>query len=161
MEFSSRHIDYLSRAYLDESAGRKPIAATPQSIFSPNWQSLTLMRLSGISRFWERVRSDRDPKDQSQHRYRMEDVLIGCHGVGLPMMFLVTGHSTSPEIGIYMGSLEPSNITFQKYEPEVAIHFISRSLPGHYPGIQAVSKQNEEISILMQAKLVRENLLNK
>ncbi len=150
MEFSSRHIDYLSRAFLDEDVGNKGIASTSQDTFYPSQSSLTLMRLSGISRFWERIRSERENKEQTQHRYRMEDVLIGCHGARLPIAFLVRGSSKSPEIEIDIGSLEASTSTSRKHEPEAAIHFISRSLPGHYPGIQAVSRQVAEMTSLIE-----------
>jgi hypothetical protein len=114
------------------------------------------MQLSGISRFWERVRSDRENKEQTQHRYRMEDVLIGCHGAGLPIAFLVRGSLKLPEIEIDIGSLESSTSTSRKHEPEAAIHFICRSLPGHYPGIQAVNRQTGEItSIIEKIKMSR------
>jgi hypothetical protein len=149
MEFSIKHIDYLSRAFLDDDAGVKICSTASNEVSIPSQSSITLMQLSGVSRFWERTKSERENKEQTQHRYRMEEVLIGCHGAQLPLVFLVRGSSSSPEIQIDIGSLEPSAGIDRNYGPAMARHFISRSLPGHYPGIQTVNRKAEEINSLI------------
>ncbi len=105
MEFSSKHIDYLSRTYLDEVSEGRTAQLGPEDLFIPPKSSLRLIHLSGLNRFWEP--SQRKDDTTEQHRYRMEDVLVGCHGARVPLVFLVRGLSSSPGIDIDIGTLEP------------------------------------------------------
>jgi hypothetical protein len=116
----------------------------PEDLFIPPQSSLTLIHLSGLNRFWEP--SQRKDDTTEQHRYRMEDVLVGCHGARVPLVFLVRGLSSSPEIDIDIGTLEPYFRSDRHYEPDSSINFVSQSLPGHYPGIQATKRDVESVT---------------
>lgn len=89
MEYSTRHIDYLARAFLDEYSGvlTEPLSAAQVAI--PPQESIQLLRVAEVGRTW--VPDNRRERENQRVRYRSEDVLCGCFGAKLPFMAGVFG----------------------------------------------------------------------
>jgi Helicase HerA, central domain len=93
--FSTGHIEYLARDFLDEPGSEVEIS--PDITYYPRHP--VFLRITGISRFWE---ADRD-KVVPLRRF-MEEILTGLHEGQTPFIFAVLG--TSDRTEIFFGTYE-------------------------------------------------------
>lgn len=127
------HLRYLTRSFLD----KRWILSKELSgkIYSPQASSVKLLQISGISRSWEEANAQGvtfSLRDNIQH-YRTVDILTGCFGAQIPVLFLVQGFRSS--VNVYLGTFAPETGT-QTSRGETALEFLHRSLEAHYPGIE-------------------------
>ncbi len=132
MSFSTRHIDYLTRNFLDELS--HDLADINANI--PNHYSGGFVRVSSIPRIRESQK-----EMVSIMRELMQDVLVGLRGMMMPLVYLLLGEGD--HVSIYVGtfSLPSSSI---RMKPEM----ISSVLTSAYPGIDFERRKEKEIKVL-------------
>lgn len=126
MEYSTAHLDYVVRAFLDDFQGVYPNTVEPGDIHATPPGSVHLLRIRDLSRTWAepavpRGRDGRVP-------YRSEDLLAGCFGAGIPLLFAIVsdGTRTTVSIGTYPGAM---------VTPEAGdVGALRALIDAHYPG---------------------------
>ena len=131
-DFSTKHVGYLMRSFLDDCDGVLDVAVPPGDLRIPDPSTVTLTEITGLSRFWDRESGKR--KDPKQYQYRMQDVLTGCCGTTTPVVFALLGSPSS--IRVLLGTADAMEPGASAEGRGDSLDMIRRSLPGHYPGIE-------------------------
>lgn len=121
MSFSTRHIDYLTRSFLEELM-QEP---TDLKARIPDPSRVGFIRISSIPRIWERQK-----EMITTTRELMQDVIVGLRGMMTPILFLLLGEGNS--VSIYIGTFPQSPSTQVRIDPKE----ISSVLTSAYPGIE-------------------------
>ena len=114
MSFSTHHIDYIERAFLDNAS--KPAGVSPDELYV--LQDVKLLRVSGVASFWK----GRANKVETL-RILMEDFCSGLYGEGLPLIYMV--ECDASEIRLSIGTTGQS-----------CLSVLLPSLESAYPGIE-------------------------
>lgn len=125
MAFSTRHIDYLERNYLDGLNGEIEHA---DSFETPKIETIRFLKIVGITRHWKGIEGR-----IKAARGLMEDVLTGLSGEGMPVIYLIIGEPT--RINVYIGTYQESGFA-SKLTVEDNIQTLGSALQSGYPGIE-------------------------
>lgn len=126
MNFSTKHIGYLERDYLDELQGK--VNENWDSFYTPNNDTISLIKVLGVSSFWRNAKDD----DISLHSL-MQDVHAGFYGAKVPLIYLIIGESS--KINLYVGTYQP-NQGNSGQSSDRSISTLAISLQSAYPGIE-------------------------
>jgi len=132
VSFSTKHIGYLERDYLDQLQGR--VEDAPMDFLIPDADSISFVKISGISRSWEQYK-----EKIVSLRYLMEDVIAGLYGEKIPLIYLIINEPS--KVNLFIG-------TYQIKCHDEALHTrenlstLITTLQSAYPGIDL---QKEEL----------------
>lgn len=87
--FSTRHIEYLEKDFLDDLGGKIDISSLNISELG----EVRFLRVNGISNFWESYKEKFIPL-----RIFMKDIISGLYEGGIPLIFAVLGRADKVEI---------------------------------------------------------------
>lgn len=121
MEFSSHHIRYLARTFLE---GSRPGAhEDPTQDAVP--QSSVLFRIRSVERF---VPQNPRSNEELEGAYRMRDVLLGLHGALDDFLFAVVGDENDARL--FLGGAA------SRSAPEETGDLLRAVTTGRYPGLE-------------------------
>jgi hypothetical protein len=125
--FSTKHIDYIERNYLDELDGEIEGRNIDFKIPSPG--SLRFLKVLGISKLWEP-----HAKEVASARYVMADVLAGLYGEKIPFVYVLLGGATRFDLylGTYVEGEKPPKSGLTAAE---SLETIRTTMSSAYPGI--------------------------
>ncbi len=133
MNYSTDHIDYLSRKYLDDFQGLIKTGFLKDKIYFPDKETIQHLQINGISRTWQEGVVGREEEKQKRTRYRTIDLLIGCYATQTPLFFLIQGINS--KLKISFGTFSPGRFNNKPPVKNVSIEFLKKSLEAYYPGI--------------------------
>jgi len=137
MNFSTDHLDYLSRSYLDKYKGIIKSLTISDDLHVPPIHSLRFSRVNEISRFWK---EDQSKKNNEEKFYRTGDILAACAGTNTPVIYLVEGDGTN--INVNLGTCEPLLASNVDWNADAAQSIIKKLFSSQYPGIQFSANQS-------------------
>ena len=126
--FSTGHIDYLQRSFLDSFNGIVPSVGESYLNLPP--ESIKLVKLSGISRQWQMY-----AEQVMSMKQLIVDTLNGLHSFGDPVIFIIEGMPT--KISIFVGN-STKEMSKQKHVPDI----VCKLLKSAYPGISYEMEDN-------------------
>jgi len=118
-EFSTAHIEYVKKDFLDSLTGPAEIA--PEHLYIP--QNPRFLKISGIAKFWETKEGKVGPL-----RGFMEDIFSGLFEGRIPLIFSIFG--TKDSIEIFMGTFGS-----ESQNDAVNLEAVRTSLKGAFRGI--------------------------
>lgn len=128
MNYSTHHLDYLSRSFLDDYQDNMPGALSEASLFIPPKESVKLLRITGLSRTWDNQPSN--SSEDSKRHYRTEYLLPGLFGMQVPLIYVITCNGVN--VTLAMGTCASR---FSNTSPENSTKNLLQLLKAHYPGI--------------------------
>jgi hypothetical protein len=141
MSFSTKHIGYLERDFLEDLGGRA--ADVPKSSDGARQDHLALCKISGISNFWEK-----DPEKVGGLRYLMQDLYAGLHGDGVPSIYGIVGEPS--KVNLFVGTYCRQDGQDSSSQLTERLSTLQASLQSAYPGIELDSLLNEADQQLLQ-----------
>jgi len=111
-----QQIDNLERRYLDD-------VLAPHLAVWGAMDAANLLRVAGLARFWSEEEARRQGGEPVHFEQHMEDLITGCAGLKLPVVFCLLGRPRGVEV--YMG-----------WEGQQADRLLAPALRGAFPGIQ-------------------------
>jgi len=134
IDYSTAHLDYLSRAFLDDFDGVFPQRIEPGDVAAPGPSELRLMRICEVGRSWRS--NDREGDSDRPVSYWSGALLSGCAGLGVPLLFAVLGDSRGIQVvmGTYPGLHRRDD---GKSGPDVTLAALEALVASHYPGSRA------------------------
>lgn len=153
MEYSTGHIDYLARTFLDDFQGVFRTAIGPRDLASPDWGRLRLLRLLEVGRSRRAV--EEHLPERGPIRYRSEDLLVGCAGLRTPLLFALLGNSIG--LRVVVGTF-PGAHCVPDGQPPRGLETVLALVAGHYPGsrledLSGADFQSEIASRLAKGRL--------
>ena len=139
MDFSTKHIGYLERDYLDRLQGK--VEERLQDFLIPPPNSISLVKILGIPRFWEEYRE----KVASTH-YLMEDLVAGLYGEKKLVVHLITGETSA--INLFLGTCDVELVNEDSTASGESSYILSGSLRSAYPGIELMEQTANDVSHL-------------
>jgi hypothetical protein len=135
--FSTKHIDYLERNYLDDLNGE--IKDINLDFRIPNPENICLLKVLGISKLWEP-----HVEEVASACYVMTDVLAGLYGEKIPFVYILIGGATRFDlcIGTYVEVDKSSKSGLTVNE---SLETIRTTLCSAYPGIDLKEKEFSNI----------------
>ena len=147
-EFTSHHSDYLMRSALDQSKGRRDEAFADEDVYLPDPRSVALVEIAGISRTWGPDQPHQQRIDPKRHQYHIEDVLVGCCGSIVPVVYGLFG---SPQrVQLFLGTTATAGHDLSETNAGEHLAVIAHLLPGQYPGIQTRKHDSEAQRTLVE-----------
>jgi len=131
--FSTKHIEYIERNYLDGAQGK--VGETSLDFLMPDTDSIRVVKILGILRFWEQYE-----EKIVTLRYLMEDIAAGLYAEKTPLIYLIIGEP--PKINLFIGTYQiehSSNRTLPT--PDESLSTLKVSLQSAYPGIDFLKEQ--------------------
>lgn len=126
MEYSTDHLDYIARTFLDDFQGVYSKSFDPSDLHLPLSKTIQVLHVRELSRTWTDAVIPRGGDDRV--RYRSEDLLSGCFGAGIPMLFAIVGEAD--EVGISIATYPGAMASTEIGDPEA----LRALLDAHYPG---------------------------
>jgi len=124
--FSTKHIEYLEKDFLDELGGR----IDPSSFKGKDLGIDSLLKVKGLSSFWELS----DEKVASLRLF-MEDIISGLHEAEIPLIFGIFGGAEKVELVI-------GTTTGDSPNEESHIRIVKTSLKASFQGIDLEDQPN-------------------
>jgi Helicase HerA, central domain len=118
--FSTAHIEYLEKRFLDQLNGKIDLGR----LKTLGLGTSSLLKIRGMSNFWEM----RDEKIVSLRLF-MEDIISGLHEAGIPLIFAIFGGVE--KVDIVMGTVAPTT-----QDADNGLRIIKTSLQGSFQGIE-------------------------
>jgi DNA helicase HerA-like ATPase len=138
VEYSTHHLDYLARSFLDVPGGYISEPLPSDEIFRPAAESLCLLTVTELFRSWPEhfAEAKRAPEGSARQPrwYRSAEVLTGCNGTHTPIVFVV--RARAGRISVSLGTCAPVLPPARLREATTAIEIVRRGFASHYPGIR-------------------------
>lgn len=137
MEYSTAHLDYVVRTFLDDFQGVYPKSIDASDLHVPSPQSLQVLQVRELSRTW--TDSIVPQRNDDRPRYRSEDLLSGAFGAGIPLFMTVLSdrHDVTISLGTYPGAMAHP-------DPGDALT-LTALLDAHYPGSRLEAVDGEAL----------------
>lgn len=129
MEYSTAHLDYVARAFLDRYEGVLRGGVGDQDVARPKGSDLHLLHLSEVGRSWRQKDQAGEGKEPLQ--YHSEDLLVGCAGLNIALLFAIVGSPAG--VQIFLGSF-PGALAGNEKATAGAAEGLKSLLASHYPG---------------------------
>jgi len=140
VSFSTKHIDYIERNFLDEFS--REIETDKFNFRVPEPGSIRFVKILGISRLWEHRK-----EEVASARYVMADVLAGLYGEKIPFIYLLICRGTS--FDLYIGTYEEESIGGRSgLTVDDAINTVQITMRSAYPGIDL---ENGKLSVVKES----------
>lgn len=141
--FSTAHRAYLARDFLDDLGGKADVG--PPDRIVPQAASLAMMKIAGISRFWQDERAE-----AVSLRTLNEDMLAGFSAQRIPLIYLIRGGSRSIEVFWGTGSFGPDQGAVSP-PPDKALPILDTGLRSSFPGVRLLPLAKEDFSVPLMA----------
>ncbi len=126
--FSTAHIEYLEKDFLDTLHGK----IDPSSLNISKLEEVRFLKISGISNFWEL-----DKGKIISLRLFMQDILSGLYEGGIPLIFAIFGRTDKVEI--LLGTHGDGN------RAEDGLGTIRTALKSSFQGIELKEESRESL----------------
>ncbi len=142
VSFSTKHINYIERNYLDELDGE--IKDSNLDFRMPNPESIRFLKVLGISKLWEP-----HVEEVASARYLMTDVLAGLYGEKIPFVYVLVGGTSRLDlyIGTYVEVDRPSKSRLTAAE---SLETIRTTMCSAYPGIDLKEAEFSSIEKMIE-----------
>ena len=130
MSFSTQHIGYLERSYLNALRGK--VAESTESVHLPTPSNSFFVKVLGISDFWKNQEAK-----AALPRYLMQDINAGLYGQKIPLIFLIIHEP--PQLNLFVGTYQADHLST-----------VAASLQSAYPGIDLLTQLPKEDMALLQ-----------
>jgi hypothetical protein len=132
--FSTAHIEYLEKRFLDQLDGKIDL----RHLKTLGLGASSLLKIKGMSNFWEL----RDEKIVSLRLF-MEDIMSGLHEAGIPLIFAIFGRTEN--VDIVMGTAAEG-----AQDAETGLKIIKTSLQGSFQGIELEEQPEDYLKSSLQ-----------
>lgn len=141
--FSTKHIGYLERDYLDSLQGK--VEENIGDFFVPEADSIRFVKVVGISKSWEQYK-----EKIISLRYLMDDTIAGLYGEKIPLIYLIVGEPSKVNVfvGTYPNKDGGSGIS-QKSDGNLSA--LTTSLKSSYPGIDLVELDENNLQEVIES----------
>ncbi|MEP0872784.1 DUF87 domain-containing protein [Trichocoleus desertorum AS-A10] len=130
MSFSTQHIGYLERSYLNALQGK--VAESTENVHVPAPGNSFFVKVLGIADFWSSQETQR-----ALPRSLMQDINAGLYGQKIPLIFLII-HEPS-RLNLFIGTYQGNHLST-----------IAASLQSAYPGIDLQTQLSKDDLALLQ-----------
>lgn len=136
--FSTTHIQYLEREYLDGLQGR--LEEESLHFFVPDISSIKLVKVLGISQPRKHI------KEIVSSRHLMEDITAGFYGENLSLIYIIIGEPS--KIHVFLGTFQLKNgSTNPQQLSSEPLSMVKPSLESAYPGIDIVEQKGDNFDL--------------
>lgn len=140
MSFSTKHIEYLERNYLDQLHGK--LEEVSQDFLLPDMDSIGFVKILGISRFWEQYK-----EKIVSSRLLMEDITAGLYGEKMPLIYLIVGEPS--KINLFIGTYQIKRGDIEALQTsDENLSTLITSLQSAYPGIDLMEQRGDDLFLL-------------
>ncbi|NOQ23058.1 MAG: DUF87 domain-containing protein [Candidatus Aegiribacteria sp.] len=140
--FSTKHIGYLERDYLDSPQGK--VEDNIRDFFVPEADTIRFVKVVGISKSWEQYK-----EKIVSLRYLMGDTIAGLYGEKIPVIYLIIGEPT--KVNVFVGTYPNKDVgSGIRQESDGNLSAIITSLKSAYPGIDLVEQDKTDMQALQE-----------